>query len=77
MDADPGHIQEHEACCCFINFSSEISSFLSYEASACLLPKVLDQKLGPWNSSLEIVSVEDSARAWLGCLSFTHLWDLL
>lgn len=41
------------------------------------LPKVLDQKLGPWNSSLEIVSVEDSARAWLGGLSFIHLWDLL
>lgn len=60
-----------------LNFSSEISSFLSYEACACLLPKVLDKKLGPWNSSLEIVSVEDSVRAWLGRRSFIHLWDLL
>lgn len=56
-----------------LNYLSEISSFLSYEACTCLLPKVLDKKLKLWNSSLEIVSVEDSVRAWLGCLSFSHL----
>lgn len=60
-----------------LNFSTEISSFLSYEACACLLPNVLDKKLGLWNSRLEIVPVEDSVSAWLGCLSFIHLWDLL
>lgn len=60
-----------------LNYSSEMSSFLSYEACVFLLPNVLDKKLKLWNSSLEIVSVEDSVSAWLGCLSFIHLWDLL